>query len=376
MTGGGSGDRAGNGDSAKMSSGSATATDAMSNPSSSAHNTPTPATSSSSTPTSVPYASSSWWWRAIERTELPNPGAYEEISQEASTILRPNLFDGVRFDMNVPVTGAVSTGHSLEMGSVQSPPGYALALNYMSSTLVAVSRWDMSGRVNGRLFYTHTPNIISKLLLSRQPAEDPAAAAAAAAAAAMLSGGGAGAGSTANAGANAAPASSSTTLMYDLDYRGSDYSANLKLGTGGIVAVSYMQSIIPSLSMGGEGFFQLRNKFSALTGAARVVTTDGILTATVASFGPVIGSYVHRVNPRVSLAAELFWDARSRESYVTAGYKFDLRAATVTGQLSSLGKVAAVLEEKLSPGVSFLLSGEIDHRQQQYRFGFGLQIGS
>lgn len=315
---------------------------------------------SSTGASTVPYTSSSWWWKAIERTDLPNPGAYEEINQEATAILRPNLFDGVRFDMNVPVTGAISTGHSIEMGSAQSPPGYALSVNYMSSTLVAVSRLDMNGRLNGRLFYTHTPNLVSKLLVSRQPAEDGAAAAMIAAA---------------SGAPTPAPPTSSSTAMYDLDYRGSDYSANLKLGTGGIVALSYMQSLAPSFSMGGEGFFQTKNKFSALTAAARYVATDGIFTATVASFGPVIGSYVHRVSPRVSLATELFWDARSRESYVTAGYKFDLRSATIIGQVTSTGKVAAYLEEKLNPGVSFLLSGEVDHRQQQYKFGFGLQIG-
>ncbi|KAK4529186.1 hypothetical protein CCYA_CCYA01G0043 [Cyanidiococcus yangmingshanensis] len=309
------------------------------------------------------YTSSSWWWRAIERTELPNPGAYEEINQEASAVLRPNLFDGTRFDMNLPITPTLSTGHSIEMGSSQATPGYALSVNYITSTLIAVSRMDMSGRFNGRVFYTHTPRLISKLLISRQPAEDPAAAAAMLAAAT----GGATVASPSN--------TATTTVMYDLDYRGSDYSANLKVGTGGVVSVAYMQSIVPSFSMGGEGFFQMRNKFSALTAAARYLTTDGIFSATVASFGPVVASYVHRVNPRVSLAAELFWDARSRESYLTAGYKFDLRSATVIGQVTSLGKVAAMLEEKLSPGVSFLLSGEIDHRQQQYKFGFGLQIG-
>jgi mitochondrial import receptor subunit TOM40 len=309
------------------------------------------------------YTSSSWWWRAIERTELPNPGAYEEINQEASAVLRPNLFDGTRFDMNLPITPTLSTGHSIEMGSSQATPGYALSVNYITSTLIAVSRMDMSGRFNGRIFYTHTPRLISKLLVSRQPAEDPAAAAAMLAAA------------TGGAAVAPPPSTASTTVMYDLDYRGSDYSANLKVGTGGVVSVAYMQSIVPSFSMGGEGFFQMRNKFSALTAAARYLTTDGIFSATVASFGPVVASYVHRVNPRVSLATELFWDARSRESYLTAGYKFDLRSATVIGQVTSLGKVAALLEEKLSPGVSFLLAGEIDHRQQQYKFGFGLQIG-
>jgi mitochondrial import receptor subunit TOM40 len=312
----------------------------------------------------LPYTSSSWWWRAIERTELPNPGAYEEINQEANTVLRPNLFDGTRFDMNLPLTPTLSTGHSIEMGSTQTTPGYALSVNYITNTLIAVSRMDMTGRFNGRLFYTHTPRLISKLLVSRQPAEDPAAAAAMLAAAT----GGA-------AIQPPPPTSATTTVMYDLDYRGSDYSANLKLGTGGVISLAYMQSIVPSFSMGGEGFFQLRNKFSALTAAARFLTTDGIFSATVASFGPVVASYVHRVNPRVSLAAELFWDTRSRESYVTAGYKFDLRSATVIGQVTSLGKVAALLEEKLSPGVSFLLSGEIDHWQQQYKFGFGLQVG-
>ncbi|EME30444.1 mitochondrial protein translocase, MPT family isoform 1 [Galdieria sulphuraria] len=280
-----------------------------------------------------------WFWKRIERTELPNPGSYEDINQEASAVLRPNLFDGFRFDFNYPLSAMFSMGHSIEMGSLQKPPGYAFSANYLSNHLVMLSRVDLSGHVNGRVFINHSPFLTSKIVAetSSQPNESKA--------------------------------------TWDLDYRGSDFCGQLKFGNMGIVALSYLQSVTPNLSLGGEGFYQGATGFSAITAAGRYVTHDGVATCTIASFGPLVASYCHRVNPRVTLATEFFWDLRSRDSLVTIGYKFDLRQATVTGQIDTNGRVAALLEEKINPGLSFLLSGEIDHSRQEYKFGFGVTIG-
>eukprot|EP00871_Galdieria_phlegrea_P001444 jgi/Galph1/22/GphlegSOOS_G4884.1 len=305
-------------------------------------------------------AKKSWFWKRIERTELPNPGSYEDINQEASgmlfafywlqmeklnlkiqplAVLRPNLFDGFRFDFNYPLSALFSMGHSIEMGSLQKPPGYAFSANYLSNQLVMLSRVDLSGHVNGRIFVNHSPFLTSKIVAetSSQPNESKA--------------------------------------TWDLDYRGSDFCGQLKLGNMGIAAVSYLQSVTPNLALGGEGFYQGTTQFSAITAAGRYVTSDGIATCTIASFGPLVASYCHRVNPRVTLATEFFWDLRSRDSLVTAGYKFDLRQASIIGQIDSNGRVAALLEEKINPGLSFLLSGEIDHSRQEYKFGFGVTIG-
>lgn len=283
------------------------------------------------------------WWRRVERTDLPNPGGYEDISADASAILRPNLFDGVQLSMNLPLSPAFSIGHTFDMGgggSPPRPPGYAFTANYMSNSVVVLSRVDLTGRVHGRAFVTHTPAVLSKVVAE----------------------------STAEEG--------SAKATWDVEHRGSDAVSSLKVGNEGTLAASYLQSVTPAVSVGGQGFYQVKEQFSALTAAVKYADGGDLATATVASYGPVILTYMRRVNPRFALAAEMFVDARSRESLVTAGYRYDLRSATVVGQVDSNGRVATSLEEKIAPGFSFLLSGEVDHSAQEYRFGFGLQLGS
>ncbi|KAK1858789.1 hypothetical protein I4F81_001389 [Pyropia yezoensis] len=283
------------------------------------------------------------WWRRVERTDLPNPGGYEDISADASAILRPNLFDGVQLSMNLPLSPAFSIGHTFDMGgggSPPRPPGYAFTANYLSNSVVVLSRVDLTGRVHGRAFVTHTPAVLSKVVAESTSEEGSAKA------------------------------------TWDVEHRGSDAVSSLKVGNEGTLAASYLQSVTPSVSVGGQGFYQVKEQFSALTAAVKYADGGDLATATVASYGPVILTYMRRVNPRFALAAEMFVDARSRESLVTAGYRYDLRGATVVGQVDSNGRVATSVEEKIAPGFSFLLSGEVDHAAQEYRFGFGLQLGS
>ena len=45
------------------------------------------------------------------------------------------------------------------------------------------------------------------------------------------------------------------------------------------------------------------------------------------------------------------------------------------GKVDSNGVFGAYLEERMTPGVQFIMSGEIDHWKKDYKFGFGLQLG-
>lgn len=308
------------------------------------------ATSSDATPSSHGGASlssfaslasaTSPWWRNIERSELPNPGAYEEINQEASLILRPNLIDGMQFNFNAPLSSAFALGSGVEMGSKDRPGLFALNANFYTNKLVMISRTTPSdGRVNGRVFINHTPALTSKIV----------------------------------ADVGVEPGSSKGS--WDLDYRASDSCSQLKIANGGIVAVSYLQSVTPWLALGGEGFYQGKSRFSAITMAAKYSHQSDTASLSVASFGPVIASYVHKVNPKVSFATELFIDGRTRDSHLTIGYRFDLKSAVVVGHVDSTGRVAATLEERINPAFTLTLSGELDHSKESYNFGFGVNIG-
>ncbi|KAF2542940.1 hypothetical protein F2Q68_00032271 [Brassica cretica] len=45
------------------------------------------------------------------------------------------------------------------------------------------------------------------------------------------------------------------------------------------------------------------------------------------------------------------------------------------GKIDSNGVTSALLEERLSMGLNFLLSAEVDHKNKDYKFGFGLTVG-
>jgi len=84
-----------------------------------------------------------------------------------------------------------------------------------------------------------------------------------------------------------------------------------------------------------------------------------------------------QVNEQISIGTELemLMNKEMHESIFTVGTKFALTQATFRCQLDSHGKVSAVLEEKMAPGLSFVLSGELDHAATQSKFGFGLIVG-
>lgn len=280
------------------------------------------------------------WWRSFERSELPNPGAYEEINQDATLILRPNLIEGLSFNFNAPLSEAFGLGTAVDLGAKDRPGSFAFNANYYTPRLVMISRsTPADGRVSGRVFINHTPALTSKIIADVGPQPD------------------------------------SSKGSWDLDYRGTDSCSQLKFANGGIVAVSYLQSVTPWLALGGEGFYQAQSGFSAITAAAKYSWNRDNASVSIASYGPFIASYVHRINPRVAFATELFIDARTRDSHATFGYRFDLKSATVIGHVDSAGKVAATLEERINPALSLILSGELDHAKQDYKFGFGVNIG-
>jgi mitochondrial import receptor subunit TOM40 len=281
------------------------------------------------------------WWRNFPRSELPNPGAYEDMNQEATIILRPNTFEGMSFNMSMPVgSQSFSLGQSIEMGAKDSPGSYAFSANYFTNRLVMISRvTPVDGRVNGRIFYTHTPSLTSKIIADVGSEPD------------------------------------SSKASWDLDYRGTDFCSQLKLANGGIAAVSYLQSVTPTIAIGGEGFYQGKSRFSAITAAAKYSNGSDIASLTVASFGPIIASYMHRVNPKTAYATEMYIDGRTMDSHVSLGYRFDLTTSSVTGNIDSSGRVAAVLESRINPILTFNLTGEIDHARGESRFGWGVSLG-
>jgi hypothetical protein len=52
-----------------------------------------------------------------------------------------------------------------------------------------------------------------------------------------------------------------------------------------------------------------------------------------------------------------------------------LQQAKVSGKVNSNGTLMSLLEEKIGPGLSILFSAQLNHFQNTYKFGYGVQIG-
>jgi mitochondrial import receptor subunit TOM40 len=52
-----------------------------------------------------------------------------------------------------------------------------------------------------------------------------------------------------------------------------------------------------------------------------------------------------------------------------------LLQARIQGKLDTNGVVSCHIMERFAPGINFLLSGELDHANKNYRFGFGFTLG-
>lgn len=186
-------------------------------------------------------------------------------------------------------------------------------------------------------------------------------------------------------------------LQSELDYLGSDYSVNLKAinpdpqDGSGIYTGSWLQSIGKGLAVGSEVIvqkgpgepvetgFNLVGRWQAPADTAAegaVPKPQSMLTVTLQQLVACQATYYHRVSDRVELAAELqaLLVGPRKDAVTTVGAKFDYRQACIRTQLDSQGKVSLLFEERLFPGFSLLLSGELDHAKGGSRFGFGINL--
>ena len=147
-----------------------------------------------------------------------------------------------------------------------------------------------------------------------------------------------------------------------------------------MITASYLQSVTENLALGVEGTAQFGRSGrieSQLQFVGRLKGANYVATAAVAQAGTLQATYFHQVNNTVHVGAEVeaLVTHQQRESICTVGAKFDFRGATLRAQVDTMGRVGMLLEEKLSPGFSFLISGELDHYNDKSKFGFGVVIG-
>jgi len=286
----------------------------------------------------------------VDYMDLPCPVKYEELQREALMSLKPELFEGLRFDFTRPLNQKFSLQHSLFMGSVEVPSqgsqtfkvpasSYEFGANLIDQKGMLIGRLLTDGRMNARVRYDFNDMYSFKMMTQL------------------------------------AHEKSFSQAMFDLDCKGLDWQGQIKLGNGAFYGVNYLQSVTPSLSMGGEAFWLGSQQKSGVGLAARHVSNSCVATAQVATTGLLSATYVQKVSDKVSLATEFLWNWNSREAQASVGYDYFLRQCRLRGRVDSAGVVAAYLEERVNVGVTFLLSAEIDHSKKDYKFGFGMTLG-
>lgn len=247
--------------------------------------------------------------QVVDYSNLPCPLPYEEIHRESLMSLKPETFEGMRFDFTKALSPKFFLSHSVSMGPTEVPSqspepikipvaNYEFGANFLDPKLMLIGRVSHDGRLNARLKCDLTENVTLK----------------------------------GNASLTGEPHMSHA--MGTLDHKGKDYRAQLQLGSGALCGANYIQSVTPHLSLGGEIFWAGQHRKSGVGYAARYSNDKVVATGQAASTGMVALSYVQKVSEKVSLATEFAYNHMSKDVTATVGYDAVLRQARVRDRKS------------------------------------------
>jgi mitochondrial import receptor subunit TOM40 len=184
----------------------------------------------------------------VDYSNLPSPVPYEELHREALMSLKSDNFEGLRFDFTRALNQKFSLSHSVMMGPTEVPAQspettikiptahYEFGANYYDPKLLLIGRVMTDGRLNARLKADLTDKLVVKAnaLITNEEHMSQA--------------------------------------MFNFDYMGSDYRAQLQLGQSALIGATYIQSVTNHLSLGGEIFWAGVPRKSGIGYAARYET--------------------------------------------------------------------------------------------------------
>ena len=286
------------------------------------------------------------------------PGMFSDMSAMAQMVLRPDVFDGCRFEIAKGFNEKFAVTHSLLLGSSFLPPP--------------------SGRVY-QFGTTYTPTRETMLMGRVNPADG---------AVKMIAAGPLTSRATCRVNCDfnrsgAAEAAPSAGVL-DVSYKGDDYSIGLQSqlveGESPQVKFSFLQSLTTKVVAGAEATYMSGKAAAHVALGARYAGADFMASG---NYSFLQGSpnhkiechFMKKVDPKVSLAASLTCVPKTKVASVALGYVFNLQTAKVSATVHSNWQMHATLEEHIAPGFSLLFSGLLDHSKENYKFGVGLQIG-
>ncbi|KAJ2507190.1 translocase of outer mitochondrial membrane [Coemansia sp. RSA 2052] len=289
------------------------------------------------------------------RLNLPNPGQFEILNKEVKgTMLTNFMFDGGRADLAKILSPNFQVMHTFQLGLPGQPSAFEFAGVYADEDTMMHGKMDTDFNLQARLNYA-----LSKRLQFKSQAQ-------------LMN------------------SDSQSMFQAESEYTGSDYTANVKAinpslvdGTG-IYLASYLQSITPKLSIGAELLYQSPMPKVQETSTSFAVryqpSADRVWVAQTQGSNLLTTSYWRKISDKCDAGAELqlvnVAAQGRRDASCSVGVKYDFTASTIRAMADNFGKVSMLLEEKIAPGFSFLVSGELDHLKGENKFGVGLNIES
>jgi len=280
-------------------------------------------------------------------TNLPNPGKFEDMSNEANKIFLLDTFEGVRIDWQRPLSNAFGVSHLLHLQPAADTYGtYHFGANFAENQHLVLSRTGTNGNVDARYIMTATPNLTvsCQSQLSATPHQSMA--------------------------------------VVGADYKGSDYFAQFKFGSMAQYGFSYLQSVTRNLSLGLDFLYIGRPPYPGvppiahLTGGLRYATERLALSSSLnLSQGQLKTNYVQRVKDNLNFGTELLIDlANGKDSTCSLGYEYSTQQGAFKSNLTTDGKVTSVFEKQLNEMSSLSLAFECDHGKKAVKYGIGFQF--
>lgn len=319
-----------------------------------------------------------------------------------------HVIDGAKFELNSIMSRNFQTSHAFSWGSAQNPPTYHFGAAYSAPSVFLQGSVDHDGTLQARSQYNWIPLPEPPAHPTLDPAhvnqpthaDEQGAAAVQMPEMPRVQ-------SASKVQALLSQQKENTMVLFEHDHQDLDWSFNIKAinpnplesETTGTFTASYLQSVSPSLSVGGEYTFQRtapETQDSALSFAVKYApppkelpapallppgfpspympvnpkdSTEVFCTTWSPATGLLNSSYWRRINQRLEIGSELQMlltpsTARApgrREGIAFVGFKLDTVYATIRAMVSSHGQVSAVVEEKIAPGLSLQLCGELDY---------------
>ena len=310
---------------------------------------------------------------AAPATAYENPGPYEQASQGAKRLVMLDTHDGFRCDINKQLSPYMAVVHSFWLGTNMIPDGRKRTYTWLAQVADEKSlymarcdpeRMSCDGRIHR--------SILGGLAMCKLQL-------------------------------GLSPEGQGDQALIDCDFSGQTWTANLKYGSmgGGLMyGCNFYQAITPNFSMGGEGMYIGVNQSLMSSYLVKYkIPAEGDAPETKKSGPPgmpppeaphstIIGSfsgsqgltlnYKRVVTPgRVSMGAELQANPMTLESAVVLGAEFQFSRSKFQVAVDGNMKMQSVLEAKLGkePGQPKLtLTADLDHLNDEMRFGYGLSI--